>query len=336
MIRMTRRAILAGIAAAPVVPSFAAAETVGSITKFDDAFDAVIDLKSPIEILGTGYKWAEGPVWVKQGGYLLFNDVPSNICYKWQNGKVTKFLDPSGLAGPIPPGIREAGANGMAVDAQGQLIMADSGSRAIARVDLNTKRKTIIADKYFGMRFNSCNDVAIGAEKIYFTDPPYGLADGDKSPLKEIEYSGIYHVSLEDGEVGLLDNSLKRPNGIALSLNQGWLYVANSDPDLPIIRAYELAMDGTAMDEGKLFHDFRAEVAQKLPGLPDGLKVGTGGRVFATGPGSVYVLSPEGKRLGLISTGKAIANCCFGEDGKTLFLTSSDMVAKVRLKIGGW
>jgi len=337
MIRTTRRAVLAGIAAAPFVPGLAHAAPIGKITKFDAALDAVVDVHSPIEVLGTGYKWAEGPVWVKQGGYLLFNDVPSNVCYKWQKGKVTKFLDPSGLAGPIPAAIREAGANGMAIDAQGRLIMADSGTRAIARVDLKTKKKTIVADRYFDKRFNSCNDVAIGQEGIiYFTDPPYGLAEGDKSPLKEIEYNGVYHVRPEGGEVALVDNTLARPNGVALSPNQGWLYVSNSDPDNPIIRVYELALDGSAMDEGKLFQDFRAEVAQKLPGLPDGLKVGAGGRVFATGPGGVYILSPEGKRLGLISTGKAIANCCFGEDGKTLFLTSSDMIAKVRLKSGGW
>ncbi|RYD57188.1 MAG: SMP-30/gluconolactonase/LRE family protein [Sphingomonadales bacterium] len=337
MIQTTRRAVLAGMVAAPFVPVLAQGATVGKITKFDDALDGVIDVDAPIEVLATGYKWAEGPVWVKQGGYLLFNDVPSNVCYKWHKGKVTKFLDPSGLAGPIPAAIREAGANGMAIDAQGNLIMADSGSRAVARVDLKTKKKTIVADKYFDMRFNSCNDVAIGRDGIiYFTDPPYGLAEGDKSPLKEIDYNGVYHVRPEGGEVALVDKSLSRPNGVALAPNQAWLYVANSDPTMPIIRRYELAMDGSAMDEGELFHDFRAEVAQKLPGLPDGLKVGAEGRVFATGPGGVYILSPTGKKLGLISTGKAVANCCFGEDGKTLFLTSSDMIARVRVKSGGW
>ena len=338
MIHTTRRAVLAGMASAPFVPGLAQAQTIGGITRFDEAFDAVIDVKSPIEVLGTGYKWSEGPVWVKKHGYLLFNDVPSNVCYKWKAGEgVTKFLEPSGLAGPIPDGVREGGANGLAIDANGDLIMADSGSRAIARLDLETRKKTVIADKYSGMRFNSCNDVAIGREGIiYFTDPPYGLAGGDKSPLKEIDYNGVYRVHPQSGEVGLIDKSLKRPNGVALSPDNMLLYVAVSDPDQPEIRVYALAADGSAMDEGRLFHDFRAEVAQKLPGLPDGLKTDTAGRIFATGPGGVYVLSREGKRLGLISTGKAIANCCFGEDGKTLFLTSADTLARVRLKSGGW
>jgi gluconolactonase len=123
---------------------------------------------------------------------------------------------------------------------------------------------------------------------------------------------------------------------VALSPNEGILYVAMSDPDRPHILAYELAADGTAMDEGKVFHDFKAGLAAGKPGLPDGLKVDTAGRVYATGPGGVTVLSPEGKALGVISTGKAVANCAFGEDGRTLFLTSSDMLARVRLKARGW
>src|SRR5690606_35263203 len=137
---------------------------------------------------------------------LLFNDVPSNVCYKWKQGEgVSKLLDPSGLAGPIPDGVREAGANGLAIDANGDLIMADSGTRAIARVDLETKQKTIVADKYFGKRFSSCNDVAIGRDgKIYFTDPPYGFSQGDASPLKEIEFNGVYSVAAGGGEVSLI------------------------------------------------------------------------------------------------------------------------------------
>ncbi|WP_066797514.1 SMP-30/gluconolactonase/LRE family protein [Sphingomonas soli] len=338
MIRTTRRAVLAGIAAAPFVPGLAQAETVGSITKFDPAFDAVVDANAPIEVLGTGYRWAEGPVWVKQGGYLLFNDPPSNVCYQWKpGGQVTEFLRPSGLAGPIPAGVREAGANGMAIDAQGDLVIADSGTRAVARIDLKTRQKTIIADRYQGKRFSSVNDLTIGrGGMIYFTDPPYGFEKGDDSPLKETAFNGLYRVPAAGGEVSLIDGSMKRPNGVALSPDLSRLYVAQSDPDRPEIRVYDLAADGSAMDEGRLFADFRAEVAAKLPGLPDGLKVDAAGRIFATGPGGVYVLSPEGKKLGRIATGKAIANCCFGEDGKTLFLTSHDMVAKVRLKAKGW
>lgn len=333
----TRRAVLGGMAAMPFLTGAARAAPIGSITRFDAALDAVVDVTSPIEMLGTGYTWAEGPVWVKQGGYLLFSDVPKNTIHRWKRGEGVKpWMTPSGLAGPIPAGIREAGANGLAIDKDGTLVMADSGTRAIARVDLKTRRKTIVVDRYDGKRFNSCNDLAIGQHgKIYFTDPPYGLAEGDTSPLKELDFNGVFHVA-PDGEVGLVANTLKRPNGIALAPNFGTLYVSMSDPDRPHILAFELAMDGTAMDEGRVFHDFKDVLGDKMPGLPDGLKVDKAGRLFASGPGGIYVLSPAGKRLGLISTGKAIANCAFGEDGKTLFLTSSDMVARVRLKTSGW
>jgi gluconolactonase len=334
---VSRRACLAGMAALPFVPGLAHAATVGGITRFDPGLDAVVDIGAPIEVLGTGYKWAEGPVWVKQGGYLLFNDVPSNICYKWKDGEgVTPFLNPSGLAGPIPAGVREAGANGLAIDAQGRLIMADSGSRAVAAVDLSTKKKTILADKYDGKRFSSCNDVAIHRNgTIYFTDPPYGFSEGDSSPLKEIAFNGVYRLDPQ-GQVNLIANDLKRPNGVALSPDMQTLYVAMSDEARPQILAFPLDVDGGVSDEGKVFHDFAPEIAKKLPGLPDGLKTDKAGRVYATGPGGVYVLSPEGKKLGLIATGKATANCGFGEDGKTLFLTSHDMLARVKLKTPGW
>ena len=337
VIETTRRAVLAGMAAMPFLPAAVRAE-VGGITKFDDALDAIVDTTSPIEIVASGFRWAEGPVWVKNGGYLLFSDVPANIAWRWKPGEeATPFLDPSGLAGPVPPTIREAGSNGMTIDANGALILADSGTRAIARVDLATKRKTIVADRYQGKRFNSCNDVAIGrGGMLYFTDPPYGLAEGDASPLKELPFNGVYRMNPDGSDVSLIDNALKRPNGIGVSPGFDRLYVGCSDEARPEIRVYELAADGSAMDEGRRFADFSAELARKLPGLPDGLKVAKSGHLFASGPGGIYVISPEGKKLGLIATGKATANCCFGEDGRTLFMTSSDTVARVRLKASGW
>lgn len=337
MIETTRRAVLAGMAALPLLPGAARAE-VGGITRFDSALDAIVDADSPIEVIASGFKWAEGPVWVRDGAYLLFSDVPANIAYRWKQGEEARpFLSPSGLAGPIPAGIREAGANGMTIDPKGALILADSGTRAVARADLATRRKTIVVDRFEGKRFNSCNDVAIGrGGSIYFTDPPYGLAEGDASPLKELDFNGVYRVRPDGSELTVIDRRLSRPNGVALSPDFGRLYIGCSDEARPEIRVYDLAADGSARGEGRRLVDFSAELARKLPGLPDGLKVARSGHLFASGPGGIYVISPEGKKLGLIATGKAIANCCFGEDGRTLFLTSSDVVARVRLKASGW
>ena len=334
---ITRRAALAGMAALPFAPAFARGETIGSITRFDPALDAVIDVNTPIEVLGTGYRWTEGPAWVKEGGYLLFSDVPANIAYRWKQSEgITPFLNPSGLAGPIPAGIREAGSNGLGVDTRGRLIIADSGTRAIAALDLATKRRTILADRYEGKRFNSCNDVAFGRDgAIYFTDPPYGLTEGDTSPLKELAFNGVFRLD-RDGKIRVIDDTLKRPNGIGLCPKKTTLYVAMSDEKRPQILAYPLGADGMPRAAPTVFHDFSEPLARKLPGMPDGLEVDKAGRLFASGPGGIYVLSPEGKALGLIATGKATANCAFGEDGRTLFLTSSNMLARVRLRSSGW
>ncbi|MBO9714516.1 SMP-30/gluconolactonase/LRE family protein [Sphingomonas sp.] len=334
---LSRRACLGAMAALPLVPGLARAATVGRITRLDPALDAILDSAAPIEVLATGIQWAEGPVWVKAGGYLLFSDPPANTMYKWSaKGGKTIFMKPSGLAGPIPDGVREAGSNGMAMDAKGRLIMADSGTRAIAAVDLKTKKKTILADKYDGKRFNSCNDVALhGNGTIYFTDPPYGLTEGDKSPLKEQPWNGVYRLDPQ-GEVQLIDKDLTRPNGVGVSPDQQTLYVTVSDPKKPVLLAYPLDIEGGVSDTPKVLGDFSAEVAQKLPGLPDGMEVSRTGHIFTSGPGGIYILAADGKRLGLISTGKAAANCNFGDDGKSLFITSSDMLCRVRLKVSGW
>lgn len=331
MTNVTRRTVLAG-ASALLVAGAARATSGGTITRFDPELDRLVDPASPIEVIATGYRWAEGPVWVARGGYLLFSDVPANTVHRWTRGKgAAPFLQPSGLAGPVPAGIREAGANGLAIDHSGALIMADSGTRAIARVDLATRRKTILADRYEGKRFNSCNDVAIARDgAIYFTDPPYGLADGDTSPLKELPFNGVYRLS-PTGLVTLIDRRLRRPNGIALSPRGDRLYVACSDEEAPEIRAYDLAADGAARGPGRRLVDFSGEYARGLPGLPDGLKVARTGHLFASGPGGIYVIAPDGRKLGLIAVGKAIANCAFGEDGDTLFMTASDRVLRLRL-----
>lgn len=330
--RITRRAALAGMAALPFMPAIARAE-VGGITRLDPALDAVVDANAPIEIIASGYKWAEGPAWDVAEKCLYFSDVPSNIVYRWKEGEGAKeFLNPSGLAGSIPAGIREAGANGLLVD-DGKLLLADSGTRLIAAVDLKTKARTVLADRYDGKRFNSCNDLARSSDgAIYFTDPPYGLAEGDQSPLKELPFNGVYR--LKDGKVDLIDRSLTRPNGIAVT--RGTLFVAISDPDRPEILAYTLGKNGLPVGKPRVFHNARPQMARKLPGNCDGLKLDNEGRVYATGPGGVHVLSPKGKLLGIIGTGKAVANCAFGEDGRTLFLTSSDSVARVRLKARGY
>ncbi|NML09255.1 SMP-30/gluconolactonase/LRE family protein [Sphingobium sp. AR-3-1] len=326
-----RRTVLASLAAMPVAAMAAGPAKVGGITRLSPALDRIIAPSASIEILAEGFRWAEGPVWVAQRDYLLFNDPPANILYRWQAGQGTKpFLSPAGLQTAIPAGVREAGLNGLAIDTAGQLIAADSGTRAIVRIDVETTKRTILANRFGSKRFNSPNDLCIAPSgTIYFTDPPYGFADGDASSLREIDHNGLYALT-PDGDVALVDGSHRRPNGVALSPDGRTLYLALSDEKQPEIRAYTLDTKGRPTGQ-RLFHDMRKQRAEGLPGLPDGIKVAPDGHVFATGPGGVHIVTPDGTLLGIVATGKAVANCCFGPNGKSLFMTSSDRLAVVAL-----
>ncbi|WP_242123645.1 SMP-30/gluconolactonase/LRE family protein [Sphingobium sp. Sx8-8] len=330
----SRRMFLTGLASLPV-STVARAETaaanIGSITRLSPALDGIIAPAASISLLAKGFRWAEGPVWVPRDNGLLFNDPPSNVLYRWRaEGGARPLLSPSGLQGVVPPGIREAGLNGLALDAAGALIAADSGTRAIVRVDPRTGKRTILADRFEGKRFNSPNDLCVAPSgMIYFTDPPYGLTDGDTSSLRELDYSGLYALG-PDGKLTLLDRSHRRPNGVAVSPDGRTLYLALSDERQPEVHAYALDAHGLATGQ-RLFYDMRVHREKGLPGLPDGIKVAPDGHVFATGPGGVHILTAQGQALGLASTGKTVANCCFDLGGRRLFMTSSDMLAVLPL-----
>ena len=313
----------------------AAYPRVGHIERLSPRFDALVDPATPIEKLGEGYRWAEGPVWIRRGAYLLFSDVPANRVYRWSAAAgVSVFLDPSGLAGPVPATLREAGSNGLIPGLGNTILMADSGSRAIARLDLVTRRKTLLATTYQGRRFNSPNDLVLARSgAIYFTDPPYGLAGLDESPLKEQPVNGVYRLD-PSGRVTLIDGTLSFPNGILLSPDGRTLYVANSDPRRAIWVAYRLDARGNAASR-RVLADVTAEVARERPGLPDGMAIDAHGNLFASAPGGILVIAPDGTRLGRIETGQPVANCTFGDDGRTLYLTSNNMIARVRTRTRG-
>jgi gluconolactonase len=274
-------------------------------------------------------------VWIADGAYLLFNDVPQNRIHRWsQADGVSVFLSPSGYDGPDDPAFREPGSNGLIAGPPGSILMADHGNRAIARVDLATRAKTLLATRYQGRRFNSPNDLVEASNgAIFFTDPPYGLKDMDRSPLKQQPHNGVYRLD-PDGTVTLLEDGLTFPNGVALSPDQRTLYVAVSDPQHAVIMAYDLGPAGE-ISGGRVFHDFTALVGSPAPGLPDGMAVDVEGHLFATGPGGVHVLTPGGQALGRIDTGTAAANCKFGEDGRTLFITSGPFLARLRTRTRG-
>jgi gluconolactonase len=320
------------MAAASAITSLPAPyPSMGEIERLDPALDTLLARGAKLEKLAEGFDWSEGPVWVPAEGQLLFSDVPQNVIYRWRDGEgVHVFLTPSGFTGEKYEG-RESGSNGLVLDAHGRLVLAQHGDRRVARLNLDGRSFTTIADRYEGGRFNSPNDLCYDrAGNLYFTDPPYGLPSNAK---QEIEYQGVYRVT-PAGQVTLLVREQTRPNGIALSPDERTLYVANSDSKHPVIMAYSLRGDGT-VSGGRVLFDTTALAGAGRRGLPDGLKVDQQGNLWATGPGGVLILTPDGRHLGTILTGQATANCAFGDDGSTLYITADGILCRIRTRVVG-
>ena len=311
----------------------------GHLESLDPAFDALVDPEAKIEKLAEGFAWSEGPVWVENGGYLLFSDIPANTVWKWKEGEgLSRYLHPSGYTGTVPRG-GEVGSNGLTLDPRGRLVLCQHGDRRIARLttpvsDPYPEYETL-AGRWQGKRFNSPNDLAYHPNgDLYFTDPAYGLERGMADPAKEIDFQGIFRLST-DGVVTLLTDEMTRPNGLAFSPDARTLYVSNSDGgDLALWRVYELQPDGT-LANGRIFASAAGLKRPDRTGSPDGLKVDADGNLFATGPGGVLVFSPQGVHLGTIVTGKPTSNCAFGDDGHTLYMTADMFLLRIRLKTRG-
>lgn len=304
---------------------------VGSIERLDSRLDALLPADAKIEKLCEGFNWSEGPVW--KDNSLLFSDVPENIVYRWKQGETAAqiFLKPSGLTAP-KEGFREQGSNGLGLDPQGRLILCQHGDRRIARLEADGKFTTI-AGEFEGKKFNSPNDLTVRKNgDIYFTDPPYGLEKLNDSPLKEIPFNGVYRVT-SDGKVSLISKEISFPNGIALSPDEKTLYVADSKE--LVIYAFDIKADGLAEDNKRVFFDAKPLRSKERKGSCDGLKVDRAGNLWATGPGGVLIIAPDGKHLGSILTGQATANCGWGDDGKTLYMTADMFVCRVRTTAQG-
>jgi gluconolactonase len=307
---------------------------VGKIERLDPAFDRLVAPSAQIEKLAEGFRWSEGPVW--HDGGVVFSDVLANTAYQWKPGMTAAavYLKPSGQI-IAKPGFREPGSNGLGRDAQGRLLLCQHGERRVARYE--NGKFTAIADSYDGKKFNSPNDLAVRKNgEIYFTDPPYGLEGINASKLKEQRYNGVYRIAT-DGHVTLVESALTFPNGIAFSPDEKILYVAVSDTSSTRVVAYDVEPNG-GLARQRLFYDAQPRHVQGLPGLCDGLKVDREGNVWCTGPGGVMVLSPAGKLLGVINTGEPTGNCCWGDDGSTLYITANYFLVRVKTltKGAGW
>ena len=305
------------------------------IERLAPEFDALVPAGAQLEMCAEGFDWSEGPTWFRNT--IIFSDVPQNVIYQWKPGQAaaTEFMRPSGMLTPRA-GFKEQGSNGLGTDAQGRLLICQHGERRVARVEKDGAQ-TARADRFEGQHFNSPNDLALRRNgDIYFTDPPYGLEGGNKSPLKELEWNGVYRIAT-DGKVSLIVKDLTFPNGIAFSPDEKTLYVAVSDPKHTNIMAYEVQPDGSVA-KGREFFDAEAVKKPGLKGGCDGLKVDATGNLWATGPGGVLVISPQGKHLGTLLTGEQTGNCAWGDDGSTLYICADMVLARIKtaVKGAGW
>jgi gluconolactonase len=306
--------------------------TLGKIERLDPKLDAIVPPGARIERVAEGFDWSEGTVWDAAGSRLLFSDTMHNVVIQYQKGKGTsQFLKPSGYTGPTARG-GEPGSNGLTFDHHGKLVLCQHGDRRIARLESDGKFSTIV-DRFEGKRLNSPNDGVFKSNgDYYFTDPPYGLVKLNDDPAKEIPFSGVYRVK-PDGSITLLTKELGFPNGIAFSPDEKTMYVAQSDPAAAILKAFPVKQDGT-LGKGKVLFDATKWVKDR-PGLPDGMTIDAQGHIWASGPGGIYCLTPEGKVLGRISTGERTSNCKFGDDGSTLYLTADSYICRVKTNVKG-
>lgn len=309
---------------------------IGKIELYDPAAAAIIDSNAVIEIIGRGFNWSEGPVWLADQQKLIFSDVPENKIFQWKQGEATSlFLTPSGYTDSAAR-FGETGSNGMTLDRDGRLLLCQSGNRQVARMNasLDSPKSvfTALATRYNGKRFNSPNDiVADRNNNIYFTDPIYGLPKGADDPERELTFEGVFKIDAT-GKLSLLIDSIPRPNGIALSLDETILYVASSDDQHPKWFAYQLDKNGDVSEGGVLLDATVMKAAAMVKQGADGFKIDNAGNIFSAGPDGINIISPAGKRLALIKVyGRPTSNCVFNETKDVLFITADDLILKVVL-----
>jgi gluconolactonase len=311
-----------------------------TIERLDPDLDRIISVESKLELLSDRFGITEGPLWIKDGpgGYLLFSDVPANVIYKWTpNGQLSVFLDKSGYTGTdiLNVGAQSTsgrlpvivlGSNGLALDARGNLLVCTHGDRNIYRLGRDGTR-TVVADRYDGKRFNGPNDLVLKSNgALYFTDGTGGLRGRERSPARELFFNGLFLV--RDGKVQALErvpDGMAAPNGIALSPDEKVLYAGHTGK----IWRYDIQPDDTV-----------ANPRVVIESRTDGMKVDRFGNLYLTSGGGVLIVSPSGKRLGMIhppkDIGNTTTNVAFGDaDAKTLYITARTHLYKIRLNVPG-
>jgi gluconolactonase len=321
MLKHLAAALLATVLAAPAL-----AQSAPSIKKLDPALDNVIAPGTKIEKVAGGFIFAEGPMW--KDGKLWFSDVRGDKVrnYDPKTNKVEVILNDSGGKKNAPPD-KNFGSNGMVTDKDGSILLTRMFIGAIEKMDDKGGTKPFLS-KYQGKRFNSPNDLVFTKDgALWFTDPSFGLPDMDKDPTKELKFNGVFRY--KDGKLTPVVTDMTQPNGIAFSPDEKTLYISNSLPDM-YVRAYDVSADGKLSNPRNLI-----KWPGSAPDVPDGMKVDSAGNVWATGPGGIRIISPQGKVLGQLIVPEIVANIGFAEDGRTVYLTGSTSLYRLHTKIPG-
>lgn len=278
----------------------------------------VVGAAPAFEQLGTGYAFTEGPVWHPREKTVVFSDMPGDHMRVWREGAGVKtYRQPCNMA------------NGNAYDREGRLVTCEHATSRLVRQEKDGSL-SVLASHWQGRELNSPNDVVVkGDGAIYFTDPTYGRAEyyGRKREV-QLGFRGVYRVDPQ-GELALLADDFGQPNGLCFSADEKRLFV--NDTDRQHIRVFEVEPDGK-LRGGQVWAETKGEGA----GAPDGMKLDSAGNVWCCGPGGVHVFAPDAACLGVLRTPEYVANFCFGgDDLKTLFVTASTSLYRVRVNVAG-
>ncbi len=304
-----------------------------TIVRLDPALDQIVAPDAKLEKLADGLGYTEPGVWLNDaaGGYWVFTDMVANTINRWtEGGGISVVLDHADWTKnpALRPDKSRVGPNGVTADREGRVIFCAEGDRAIVRLEKDGKR-TVLADRFEGKRFNSPNDIVIRSDgALYFTDPTGGGRFRGYEPELDLPYQGVF--LLKDGKVQLLIRDMTRPNGIAISPDEKYLYV--NDATSQLIMRYDLQRDGT-VSNGRVWVDMRLA---KAPGDPDGMKVDKQGNVYTNGPGGIWIISSDGRHLGSIVPPVHSPGMIFGDrDGRTMYLAAGASLYRIRLKVAG-
>ncbi|MFN7933038.1 MAG: SMP-30/gluconolactonase/LRE family protein [Bryobacteraceae bacterium] len=301
------------------------------VERNDTALNRIVPLNPKLYKLAEGFQFTEGPVWVRNEGHLLFSDPNANTIYRYKPGEdLTVFRHPSGYSGADVAEYGQPGSNGLTLDPQGRLTINEHGNHRVSRLEKDGSI-TVLADSFQGKRLNSPNDLVYRSDgALFFTDPPFGLPKFFDDPRKQLDFSGVF--SLHNGVLRVVSKDFTGPNGIALSPDEKYLYVANWDDRKKVIRRYEVAADAT-LRNGTIFFDM---TETRDENALDGLKVDLEGNLYVSGPRGMWILSPQGKHLGTVITPVHPHNFAWGDtDGKTLYICARGGLYRMPLNIAG-